>query len=147
MHFWSIKGVYFLQNANNLNFKLFFRLYTWPTKQVFCLYLRKILDNDSFWMSLKSTFLAFNKNGTSCPSLMVKLPEVPFEHYFTAIKHRCIYIWTFTMSFLVCICILPDVWIVLTEYQPSGGFLNICSTNITLLCFAIWPFRISFFVS
>ena len=37
--FWSIKGVYFLQNANNLNFKLFFRLYTWPTKQVFCLYL------------------------------------------------------------------------------------------------------------
>ena len=23
MHFWSIKGVYFLQNTNNLNFKLF----------------------------------------------------------------------------------------------------------------------------
>ena len=23
VHFWSIKGVYFLQNANNLNFKLF----------------------------------------------------------------------------------------------------------------------------
>ena len=44
MYFWSIKGVYFLQNANNLNFKLFFRLYTWPTKQVFCLYLRRILD-------------------------------------------------------------------------------------------------------
>ena len=27
VHFWSIKGVYFLQNANNLFFKLFFRLY------------------------------------------------------------------------------------------------------------------------
>ena len=27
VHFWSIKGVYFFQNANNLNFKLFFRLY------------------------------------------------------------------------------------------------------------------------
>ena len=38
VHFWSIKGVHFLQNANNLNFKLFFRLYTWPTNQVFCLY-------------------------------------------------------------------------------------------------------------
>ena len=65
MHFWSIKGVSFLQNANNLNFKLFFRLYTWPTKQVFCLYLRGILDNESFWMSPKSTFLVFKK---SCPN-------------------------------------------------------------------------------
>ena len=37
MHIWSIKGVYFLQNANNLNLKLPFRLYTWPTKRVFCL--------------------------------------------------------------------------------------------------------------
>ena len=27
VHFWSIKGVYFLQNANNLNVKLFFRLF------------------------------------------------------------------------------------------------------------------------
>ena len=26
--FWSIKGVGFLQNASNLNFKLFFRWYT-----------------------------------------------------------------------------------------------------------------------
>ena len=52
MHFWSIKGVYFLQNDNNLNFKLVFRLYTWPTKQVFCLYLGGMLDNESFWMSL-----------------------------------------------------------------------------------------------
>ena len=26
VHFWSIKGVYFFQNANNLNFKLLFRL-------------------------------------------------------------------------------------------------------------------------
>ena len=40
----------------------FFMLYTWPTKQVFCLYLRRILDNKSFWMSLKSTFLAFKKS-------------------------------------------------------------------------------------
>ena len=39
----------------------FFMLYTWPTKQVFCLYLRRILDNKSFWMSLKLTFLAFKK--------------------------------------------------------------------------------------
>ena len=61
MHFWSIKGVYFLQNANNLNFKLFLRLYRWPTKQVICLNLRRILDNELFWMSLKSTFLAFKK--------------------------------------------------------------------------------------
>ena len=38
VHFWSIKRVYFLQNANNLNFELFLRLYTWPTKQVFCLF-------------------------------------------------------------------------------------------------------------
>ena len=38
VHFWSIKRVYFLQNANNFNFKLFLRLYTWPTKQVFCLF-------------------------------------------------------------------------------------------------------------
>ena len=53
--------------ANNLNFKLFFMLYTWPTKQVFCLYLRRILDNKSFWMSLKLTFLALKKSGTSCP--------------------------------------------------------------------------------
>ena len=51
--------MYFLQNDNNLKFKLFFRLYTWPTKQVFCLYLRRILDNESFWMSPKSTFLAW----------------------------------------------------------------------------------------
>ena len=28
VHFWSIIGVYFLQNAYNLNFKLFFRLYS-----------------------------------------------------------------------------------------------------------------------
>ena len=27
VHYWSIQGVYFLQNASNLNFKLFFRLY------------------------------------------------------------------------------------------------------------------------
>ena len=59
--FWSIKGVYFLQNVNKLNFKLFFRLYTWPTKQVFCLNLRRILYNESFWMWPKSTFLAFKK--------------------------------------------------------------------------------------
>ena len=45
----------------------FFMLYTWPTKQVFCLYLRRILDNKSFWMSLKLTFLALKKSGTSCP--------------------------------------------------------------------------------
>ena len=30
------------RHANN--FKLFFRLFTWPTKQIFCLYLRRILD-------------------------------------------------------------------------------------------------------
>ena len=70
VHFWSIKGVYFLQNANNLNFKLFLRLYTWPKKQVFCLYLKTILDNESFWMSLKSTFLALKKSGTSCPNYL-----------------------------------------------------------------------------
>ena len=40
--------LYSLQNATNFNFKLFFRLYTWPTKQVFCLYLRRILDKESF---------------------------------------------------------------------------------------------------
>ena len=68
MHFRSIKGVYFLQNANNLNLKLFSRLYTWPTKQVICLYLRRILDNESFWMSRKSTFLAFKKSCTICPN-------------------------------------------------------------------------------
>ena len=34
----AIKRVYFLQKANNLNVKLFFSFYTWPTKQVFCLY-------------------------------------------------------------------------------------------------------------
>ena len=27
VHYWSLQGVYFLQNASNLNFKLFFRLY------------------------------------------------------------------------------------------------------------------------
>ena len=43
-------------------------LYTWPTKQVFCLYLRRILDNKSFWMSLKLTFLALKNSGTSCPN-------------------------------------------------------------------------------
>ena len=32
VHFWSIKGVYFLQNANNWNLKLFFRLY------IYCIY-------------------------------------------------------------------------------------------------------------
>ena len=35
--------------------------------QVFCLYLRRILDNELFWMSLKSTFLALKKC-TSCPN-------------------------------------------------------------------------------
>ena len=65
-----MKGVYFLQNANNLNFKLFFRLYTWPTKQVFCLYLRIILDNKSFWMycSLNQSFWRLKKSSTSCPN-------------------------------------------------------------------------------
>ena len=29
VHFWSIKGVYFFQNANNLNFELVFRLFIW----------------------------------------------------------------------------------------------------------------------
>ena len=42
----------FPQNSNNLNFKLFVRLYTWSTTQVFCLKLRRILDNESFWMSI-----------------------------------------------------------------------------------------------
>ena len=70
MHFWSIKGVYILQNANNLNFELYFRLYTWPTKQVFCLYLRIILDNESFWMncSLNQSFWRLKKSSTSCPN-------------------------------------------------------------------------------
>lgn len=58
MYFWSIKRVYFLQNANNLDFKLLFKLYAWPKKQVFCLNLRRILDNEPFWLSLRSTFLA-----------------------------------------------------------------------------------------
>ena len=65
VQFWSIKG---LKNANNLNLKLFFRLYTLPTKKVFCLYLRSILDNDSFWMSLKTAFLTFKKSYTSYPN-------------------------------------------------------------------------------
>ena len=44
-------------------FKLFLGCiqFTWPTKQVFCLYFSRILDNESFCMSLKSTFLAFKK--------------------------------------------------------------------------------------
>ena len=29
VHFWSIKEVYFFQNANYLNFDLFFRLHIW----------------------------------------------------------------------------------------------------------------------
>ena len=58
MHFWSIKGVYFLQNANNLNFKLFFRLYTWPTKQIFCLYLRRILENARANMYWNTSFVS-----------------------------------------------------------------------------------------
>ena len=32
VHFWSIKGVPFLQNANNLNFKLFFYVVYMPHK-------------------------------------------------------------------------------------------------------------------
>ena len=43
-------------------------MYTWFIKQVFCFYSRRILDNESFWMSLKSTFLALKKSGTSCPN-------------------------------------------------------------------------------
>ena len=39
-----------------------------PKKQVFCLYLRRILDNKSLWMSPKSTFLVFKKCCTSCPN-------------------------------------------------------------------------------
>ena len=45
-------------------------MYT-PTKQVFCLYLRRILNNKSFWMSLTLTFLAFKKSCCSfgfCPN-------------------------------------------------------------------------------
>ena len=40
-----------------------FRLYTWPTKQEFCLYLRRILDIESFWMLLKSTFFGVQIGG------------------------------------------------------------------------------------
>ena len=59
MHFWSIKGVYFLQNANNLNFKLFFRLYTKPTTQVFCLYLTIVM--------IFLTIMTLLHPWTSCP--------------------------------------------------------------------------------
>ena len=31
--------------------------------------LWRILDYESFWILLKSTFLAFKKSGTSCPNL------------------------------------------------------------------------------
>ena len=31
VYFWSIKGVYFFQNANNLNFEVIFRLFIWGT--------------------------------------------------------------------------------------------------------------------
>ena len=57
-HFWSIKGVHFLKNANDLNFKLFFRLYTWPTKQIFCLYLRRILENARANMYWNTSFVS-----------------------------------------------------------------------------------------
>ena len=87
MHFWSIKGVYFLQNANNLNFKLFlFMLYTWPTKQVFCLYLRRIVDKESFWMSPKSTFWAFKKSCTSCPNYVIWTKSKRWATFHRAIK-------------------------------------------------------------
>ena len=48
----------------------FFMLYAWPTKQVFCLYLRIILDNKSFWMycSLNQSFWRLKKSSTSCPN-------------------------------------------------------------------------------
>ena len=51
-----------------MNFKLFFRLCTWSTQQVFGLYFRRFLDNELFWISVKSTFLAFKKSCTSCPN-------------------------------------------------------------------------------
>ena len=53
-------------------FKLFFRLHTWPTKQVFCLYLIRILDNESFRKSLKSTLVAFKKSCTRCPNWEIR---------------------------------------------------------------------------
>ena len=100
MHFWSIKGDYFLQNANNLNLKLFFfRLYAWPTNQVFCLYLRRNSDNESIWISLKSTFLALKKSCTSCPNggvggnldkIQSKRTETFFCETFPHLKHSSI---------------------------------------------------------
>ena len=50
--------------------KMSVRLYTGPTKQVFCLYLRIILDNKSFWMycSLNHSFWRLKKSSTSCPN-------------------------------------------------------------------------------
>ena len=67
MLFWSIKGVYFLQTTNNLNFKLCLGC-THDPQSKYLLFYRRILDNGSCWMSLKSTSLALKKSCTSCPN-------------------------------------------------------------------------------
>ena len=61
MHFWSIKGVYFLQNANNLNFKLFFRLYVYVVHYI----VNKVLIVLNWLLSLE--FWRQKKSCTSCP--------------------------------------------------------------------------------
>ena len=59
--FLANKRSLFPQNANNLNFKVFFRLYTWPTKQEFCLYFRRILDKRYFGCHLNRRFWCSEK--------------------------------------------------------------------------------------
>ena len=41
---------------------MFFMYYIWPTEQVFFLYLRRILDKESFWMLLNLDKIQKNSN-------------------------------------------------------------------------------------
>ena len=62
VHFWSIKGVYFLQNANNFNFKLFLRLICISYYDVYIVSLVLKIDRPN----LKSSILRLVYRRSTC---------------------------------------------------------------------------------
>ena len=62
VHFWSIKGVHFLQNANNFNFKLFLRLIYISYYDVYIVFLVLKIDRPN----LKSSILRLVYRRSTC---------------------------------------------------------------------------------
>ena len=97
-----------------------FRFYTWPSKQLFFLYLRRILDNESFWMLLKLRFLAFKKSCTSGPNWGEgggNLDKIQKDgSFFSSLNHQ-IYIW-----FILLILFLQLSFKLFVEGIPSSSY-------------------------